>query len=176
MNDLVDPAKDLAHRAHAGQVDKAGRPLYIFDLDGTLADCQHRTPILSETDGQRWRRFYAACGEDSPIYPVLATMEFLRQRGAEIWIFSGRSAEVRDLTVEWLLAHTGFMRSELETALTMRDEGDHRADDIVKREWLDGMLVDDRQRLVAAFDDRDRVVAMWRAAGVQCFQVAPGDF
>lgn len=59
---------------------------------------------------------------------------------------------------------------------TVRDEGDHRADDIVKREWLDGMLVDDRQRLVAAFDDRDRVVAMWRAAGVQCFQVAPGDF
>ncbi len=26
MNDLVQSAKDLAHRAHAGQVDKAGRP------------------------------------------------------------------------------------------------------------------------------------------------------
>ena len=26
MNDLVERAKDLAHRAHAGQVDKAGRP------------------------------------------------------------------------------------------------------------------------------------------------------
>jgi hypothetical protein len=38
------------------------------------------------------------------------------------------------------------------------------------------MLVDDRQRLVAAFDDRDRVVQMWRAAGVTCFQVAPGEF
>ena len=27
-----------------------------------------------------------------------------------------------------------------------------------------------------AFDDRDRVVAMWREEGVPCFQVAPGDF
>lgn len=26
MSDLVERAKDLAHRAHAGQVDKAGRP------------------------------------------------------------------------------------------------------------------------------------------------------
>ena len=32
------------------------------------------------------------------------------------------------------------------------------------------------QRLVAVFDDRDRVVAMWSAAGVPCFQVAAGEF
>jgi phosphoglycolate phosphatase-like HAD superfamily hydrolase len=155
----------------------SAKPLYIFDLDGTLADCQHRTPILSETDDpNRWRRFYAACHLDAPIWPVIQTMERLRQWGAEIWIFSGRSVEVRSDTVVWLMKHTGFMRSELETALTMRDEGDFRADDIVKGEWLAGMLEDDRSRLVAAFDDRDRVVAMWRAAGVPCFQVAPGDF
>lgn len=153
------------------------KPLYIFDLDGTLADCQHRTPILAEKDDpNRWRRFYAACDRDTPILPVIATMEKLRQWGAEIWIFSGRSAEVRVKTVDWLMSHTGFMRSELETALTMRDEGDFRADDVVKREWLDGMLDHDRERLVAAFDDRDRVVAMWRDAGVTCFQCAPGDF
>lgn len=151
------------------------KPLYIFDLDGTLADCQHRTPILSEPDGERWRRFYAACDKDAPIFATLHTMESLRSH-ADVWIFSGRSAEVRDKTVEWLVSHTSFSHDELETALTMRDEGDHRADDIVKGEWLDGMLVDDRQRLVAAFDDRDRVVAMWRSRGIQCFQVAPGDF
>lgn len=31
-------------------------------------------------------------------------------------------------------------------------------------------------RLVMTFDDRDRVVAMWRRNGVVCAQVAPGDF
>jgi len=26
------------------------------------------------------------------------------------------------------------------------------------------------------FDDRDQVVEMWRANGIPCFQVAPGNF
>jgi hypothetical protein len=34
----------------------------------------------------------------------------------------------------------------------------------------------DRERLVGAFDDRQRVVDMWRRNGITCFQVAPGDF
>lgn len=38
------------------------------------------------------------------------------------------------------------------------------------------MLLVDRDRLVAVFDDRARVVRMWRKAGITCFQVAPGDF
>ena len=154
----------------------ADRPLYIFDLDGTLADLSHRKHMLDEKyDPNRWRRFYAACGKDAPIRPVIDTMNRLLMFG-DVWIFSGRSEEVRDITVAWLTEHTGFMQHDLATALVMRQEGDYRADDIVKREWLDGMLWDDRRRLVAAFDDRDRVVAMWRAAGVPCFQVAPGDF
>ena len=32
------------------------------------------------------------------------------------------------------------------------------------------------KRIVATFDDRNRVVAMWRDAGIPCFQVAPGEF
>jgi hypothetical protein len=30
--------------------------------------------------------------------------------------------------------------------------------------------------LMAVFDDRDKVVAMWRRNGVACFQVAEGNF
>lgn len=36
MNDIVERAKDLAHRAHAGQVDKAGRP-YIEHVERVAA-------------------------------------------------------------------------------------------------------------------------------------------
>lgn len=152
------------------------KPLYIFDLDGTLALIEHRKHYLDDTsDRTRWRRFYADCYKDQPNAPVIATMERLRLT-ADIWIFSGRSDEVRDKTVGWLVGHTSFMTHELETALTMRQAGDYTADDVLKKQWLDAMLVDDRRRLVAAFDDRDRVVAMWRAAGVPCFQVAPGEF
>jgi hypothetical protein len=34
----------------------------------------------------------------------------------------------------------------------------------------------DRMRLMCVFDDRDKVVKMWRDEGVACFQVAPGEF
>ena len=152
------------------------KPLYIFDLDGTLADLQHGAHIVDEKHHRnRWRRFHPACDRDIPIRHAIHTMELLR-RFADIWIFSGRSEEVRGETVAWLMQNTSFSESELERILTMRQEGDHRADDIVKREWLDGLQEDDRKRLVAAFDDRDKVVAMWRAAGIPCYQVARGDF
>jgi hypothetical protein len=153
------------------------RPLYIFDLDGTLALIEHRRHIIEDParDDSKWRRFYAACDRDLPNEPVIRVMESLRLF-ADVWIFSGRSDEVRDKTEAWLAAHTSFLASDLRTALQMRQEGDYTADDTLKKQWLDGMLVDDRRRLVAAFDDRDRVVKMWRDAGITCFQVAPGEF
>jgi acid phosphatase class B len=153
------------------------KPLYIFDLDGTLALIEHRRYILDEKDDkQRWKRFYAACDKDQPNHAVLTTMERLRATGADIWFFSGRSGEVRDKTVAWLAHHTSFLSHEFETILMMRDEGDYTADDVLKQQWVDQMLKDDRDRLVAAFDDRDRVVRMWRSNGITCFQVAPGEF
>ena len=31
-------------------------------------------------------------------------------------------------------------------------------------------------KFLCVYDDRDKVVAMWRRNGVACFQVAEGDF
>lgn len=151
-------------------------PLYIFDLDGTLALCDHRTPLLADkSDPQRWRKFYAACDLDRPNGPVLGILRLL-MKGADVRIFSGRSDEVRDKTIAWLAAHTLFTPAGIERRLTMRRAGDFTPDDELKESWLRGMPPEDRRRLVAAFDDRDRVVAMWRRNGVTCFQVAPGEF
>lgn len=158
------------------------KPLYIFDLDGTLALIEHRRHFVERERGkQDWIGFYAACVNDEPNAPVIRVMESLR-RFADVWIFSGRSDEVRPQTVAWLVKHTSFSSSDFDCAfgtqdvLTMRQEGDYTADDILKRTWLDSMLDEDRKRLVCSFDDRDRVVQMWRDAGVTCFQVAPGEF
>lgn len=155
------------------------KPLYIFDLDGTLALIEHRRHYVEcEKPKQDWKRFYVACVDDAPNTPVLRIMESLR-RFADVWIFSGRSDEVRPQTVEWILEYTTFSSGDLDSTsgiLTMRREGDYTADDVLKRQWLEGMLVDDRRRLVAAFDDRTRVVKMWRSMGVACLQVADGEF
>lgn len=146
------------------------KPLYIFDLDGTLASIDHRRHLVESTP-KRWREFYAACSADTPNQPVVRTALGLYLAGAEVWVWSGRSDEVRLETEEWLRAHL-----PQHTALRMREARDHQPDVKLKRSWLEEMDPVDRGRLVAVFDDRSSVVTMWREQGVTCFQVAPGDF
>ena len=41
---------------------------------------------------------------------------------------------------------------------------------------IDDKLITARTSVAAVLDDRDSVVAMWRAMGLTCLQVAPGAF
>lgn len=150
------------------------KPLYIFDLDGTLALIGHRRHYVERAKGKKqdWAAFHAACVDDLPNAPVIETMRRLWAE-AEVRIFSGRSDEVREQTEAWLAKHRCYPG---RASLTMRAAGDFTPDDVLKRRWYEALPAFDRRRLVAVFDDRDRVVAMWRALGVTCFQVAPGDF
>lgn len=178
-------------------------PLYIFDLDGTLALIEHRRRLVQHRncvpcagtgrilateqpssdcpwcDGKGkfapdWRRFYAACVDDEPNWPVISTMNALLKSGADVQIWSGRSSEVMNQTLAWLQRF--FEADAEELGLCMRREGDFTPDDELKRSWLEALNEYDRRRLVAVFDDRQKVVDMWRSHGVACFQVAPGDF
>jgi hypothetical protein len=149
-------------------------PLYIFDLDGTLADISHRRHFVEGTE-RRWPEFYRACVDDVPNEPVLRTLRFLYGGGADIWIWSGRSDEVLRQTELWLAAQSLYPHEEYGE-LRMRPAGDYTPDDALKRKWYESLAAVDKERLVAVFDDRDRMVRMWREIGVACFQVAPGDF
>ena len=147
-------------------------PLYIFDLDGTLADAEHRMHYI-QGEVQDWGGFFAACPADKPIFPVVRVMHSLLYHGAEVWVWTGRSGEVLELTRQWLLSHTLLLPN---TVLRMRGLKDRRPDYLVKDGWLRGMALHDRERLVAVFENRQRVVDMWRANGVACFHVAEGKF
>lgn len=151
------------------------RPLYIFDLDGTLADIAHRVHFIRERKPRDWKAFFAACARDKPNQPVIDTMRRLAT-WADIWIWSGRSDEVREATVRWLAQHTHMMTAEINHVLRMRPEGDYTPDEELKASWIDGLDIIDSARIVAVFDDRDRVVRMWRSRGIPCFQVADGAF
>lgn len=156
------------------EMKKLNPPLYIFDLDGTIANVDHRRHLV-EKKPQRWDAFYKACVDDTPNTPVIATMELLLAAGCEVQIFSGREDSVRKETVAWLTQHTSLNMKT--TTLLMRPTGDSTPDDVLKKNWYENVLTaGERRRLVAVFDDRDKVVAMWRSMGVPCFQVAPGDF
>ncbi len=140
---------------------------YVFDLDGTLADLAHRRCFV-ERDPKDWRAFFAACVDDAPIAHTIELLLRLWNAGNRVEIWSGRSDEVRAETEAWLAA-----QSIMPTLLTrMRRAGDHKPDDVLKREFLADCVV----RPTLIFDDRKRVVDMWRAEGIPCFQVADGDF
>lgn len=153
-------------------------PLYIFDLDGTIANIEHRRHLVEKREGgpqPDWDEFYRRCVDDWANWPVISTLVALLDRGCDVWIWSGRSSMVMNETREWLRLRISHERA-IEIDLQMRDEGDFTPDDALKERWLGEMSDLDRRRLVAVFDDRDKVVAMWRRNGVACFQVAPGDF
>ncbi len=76
-------------------------PLYIFDLDGTLARIEHRLHFIQQKP-KDWRGFLAACQDDAPNLPVIRTLQTLRKAGADVWIWSGRRDECQAQTVEWL--------------------------------------------------------------------------
>jgi phosphoserine phosphatase len=152
------------------------RPLYIFDLDGTLANVEHRRHILQDTaDPQRWNKFYAACVDDTPVVSVLNTLWLIaRSLDVEVRIWSGRSEAVREQTEEWLMKYLR-MPSVVNT-IVMRKVNDYTPDEVLKKTWYLALSDHDRKRLVAVFDDRTKVVEMWREMGVACFQVAQGNF
>lgn len=136
----------------------------IFDLDGTLALTGHRSHFLAKKD---WRGFFAACDEDQPNLPVIAVFHAMLCDNHRVEIWSGRSDEVADKTRRWLA------RYYLDVVpLRMRKAGDYTSDVALKQSWLDA--ADPKPDMI--FDDRVSVVAMWRANGITCLQVAPGGF
>jgi len=133
--------------------------VYLFDIDGTLAAMSDRSPF-------EWHRV----GEDDPRMQVILTAQAHAKAGYKIIVMSGRDASCREETIKWLQFYD-IPFSELH----MRAEGDMRKDNIVKQELFDEHIRFNYW-VVAVYDDRDQVVDMWRAMGVDCFQVAPGNF
>lgn len=146
------------------------RKTIIVDLDGTVAGCDHRRHHV-EKPNQDWDAFFEACDLDIPNKPLIELLHILDEsEDITIRIFSGRSEAVKDKTRAWLRAHDVPFRS-----LQMREAKDYRPDEIVKEEWLD-QLLQAGEKILCCFDDRQKVVDMWRRRGILCNQVAPGDF
>ena len=161
----------------------------VFDLDGTLSDGKHREHFITG-ETKDWDAYFAACDEDQPICHVLEVLDALASEGShEIEIWSGRgegpNGSVRDKTLAWLERQCVGIANEGGTTilpivivanrLLMRGYDDYRPDVELKRGWLETARGEGRAPDLV-FDDRDKVVAMWRAEGIPCFQVAPGDF
>ena len=164
----------------------SGSYVIIFDLDGTLADHSGRLKHLT-ADNSGWDKYFAHIEEDevvvagAVIFNLLATQcrqlgHLIKEKKLEaetpfVDILTGRPEKYRAQTLEWLVRQ-GFL---MPRAIHMRPEGDFRQDAVLKIEMYE-QIYKDKETVLAVFEDRERCVKAWRAAGVPCFQVCDGSF
>lgn len=131
---------------------------FIFDIDGTLAKMNGRSPYD-----------YSQVKTDVLNMPIFKIYRAIKAASYKILVFSGRDGGCRPDTEEWL-KENGIEYDELR----MREAGNRENDSIIKKRMYDE--ISKNYDVVAVFDDRDRVVHMWREIGLTCLQVDYGNF
>lgn len=145
----------------------------VFDLDGTIAKCEHRLHYIYG-EKRDWSGFYQACKDDAPNWPVIQTLNALSAAGHRCVIISGRSDEVRTETLAWLAQYDVHV-----VGLYMRPDKDYTPDDKLKERIMQDAQEEmgfKQEDVLCIYDDRQKVVDMWRRNGYTCFQVAAGDY
>lgn len=146
--------------------------IVIVDLDGTLANCEHRQHQVRGEGKKRWDLFFKEMDKDSVNENLNDVILSLHQH-YDIYFVSARPDNYRDKTVAWLYEKAGWHKDSY--TLIMRKAGDFRKDNIVKKEILDNIIATGNYPIIA-FDDRKQVVDMWRENNVLCAQVADHNF
>lgn len=156
-----------------------GYPAIIVDIDGTLADNNHRLHWIKrafledgnyDTEFPDWDKYNNLMGLDTPIEPTCELVRTLAWH-YKIILMTGRPETHLRETMDWLLAN-----QIPHVALYMRPDADHTNDWELKEHWLSIVRAGGRYNVIAAIEDRQRVVDMWRKNDVLCLQCAKGDY
>tara|TARA_R100001460_G_scaffold226_4_gene1020 strand:- start:6475 stop:7104 length:630 start_codon:yes stop_codon:yes gene_type:complete len=170
-------------------------PTVIFDIDGTLADIEHRRHFVTGKK-KDFDAFNAAMEWDTPNEPIVDLLWMCEDSAKQIIFCTGRMEQYREVTRNFLLdkcsyegsyhddlyADEGYTRESIEahldTYLMMRpDNRRHDPDKDIKQDMFNEILKTvDKSNILFAVDDRQRVVDMWRSNGITCLQVAEGNF
>lgn len=156
---IRDIHKQFLYKPNLIEQDPSLPEAIIVDVDGTLAEMNGRSPY-------DWSKV----GEDKPNLTVSEIVGLLRDDGEKnVIICTGRDGSCKEATMYWL-SRWGIQWDDFY----IRPEGNIEKDSVIKRRFLEDIVK--KYYVTAVFDDRDQVVEMWRDAGLQCFQVAEGDF
>jgi phosphoglycolate phosphatase-like HAD superfamily hydrolase len=150
----------------------------IMDIDGTLANAEHRLHLLPQKGvvdskdkvDEQWEAFFAEAEKDTLNTEIARLNNAMAMAGYKVVICTGRREEERKMTERWLAKHKIFYN-----ALFMRQDGDRREDSVIKREMLREIKSSGYHPLFAV-EDRARVVKMWREEGLRCLQVCEGNY
>lgn len=136
--------------------------IILVDLDHTICDAKWRDPMIGVNT---WDEYHAASCDDRAIVATCHLLAALHAIGEHIIVgITSRPSKWRQLTLRWMVDHG----VELDDIL-MRDDEDYRQAPELKMELARPLLGDPSR--VMLIEDRDDVVAAFRAAGVTCLQV-----
>jgi hypothetical protein len=144
-------------------------PAVVFDLDGVLANGEHRQHLLQPKGGGRkdWKRFFERAGDDAIIDEV-ARLTLLIDRDVTRVLLTARPTTIQDITVAWL----GRFRLAWDL-LVMRPAGEYSPSPVAKRAAVEE-LRDYGFDLLLAFDDDRRNVDMFHDEGIPCIYLHSG--
>lgn len=142
----------------------------IIDLDGTLADCEHRRCFIAGTK-KDWKSFSR---DENIIQDKLnlwcATIINKFKDSHKILLVTGRMESSRKITIEWL----NKFDIKYDLLLTRKDN-DFRKDSVIKEELYKN-FIEPHFDVLFCLDDRKQVVDTWRSLGLICLQCADGEF
>ena len=142
----------------------------IFDVDGTIADVEHRRHFVSQKPADL-KSFRNSTVFDTPVQWVCDIAKRFIAQGDNVAFFSARNESERSITEKQISEWIG----EGHQGLFLRPDGDFRRDDEFKSDLAD-KFEEVGGKIDIVFDDRNQVVEMWRARGTTVVQVADGDF
>ena len=137
--------------------------IYIFDVDGTLMNIDHRRKYV-EGDKKDFKKFFEYMPFDIPRPEIFDLANKCSKSVADdVIVVSGRNERHREITEDQL---QGLRYREL----ILRPDDNYEPDYVFKQSVLD-MLIDHGLKPDMVFDDRPSVIDMWRKNGIPCCDV-----
>ena len=143
-------------------------PAILIDIDGTLANIDHRLHFWHSKD---YDAFDAAMHLDVPNSWCMTLIEKFKI-DHKIFLITGRLGKHRAITQSWLIKHNIFHNGLL---MLKPDDQRYLRDDIIKQE-LYNMYIRGIFSVSFIVDDRVHIVEMWRSMGLVCLACTRGDY
>lgn len=138
-----------------------GRNVVLCDIDHTISDAFWRDNMIGGPGG--WDAYHACSVDDAPLNDMIDLINTLQPTYRLIGL-TARPEKWRKLTMDWLLRH-GVM---LDGLLMRADDAFHPAPALKTELVLSKFNLNE---IAFILDDREDVIAAFRALGVTALQV-----
>lgn len=138
----------------------------LVDVDGVIADGEHRQHFLS--DGKKnWQGFFEAAPDDPPLLPGVTLLDLIDDTTLVV-LLTARPESIHDETITWLREYD--IRWDL---LIMRGRRDHGPSPEMKRLAVEELRYAGFEPVWAIDDDR-RNITMYEEEGIPALYVHSG--